>query len=406
MDFEISARAQEYVDRTRTFMDEHVYPSEPTYHAQRAELAEAGQPNTSPPIMDELKARARELGLWNLFLPHLSGLSNLDYAPIAELTGRSPVMGPESMNCLSPDSGNMELLHLFGTDEQKRQWLEPLLEGTIRSGFSMTEPDVASSDATNIALRIDEDGDDLVLNGRKWWTTGGADPRCRVLLVLGRSDPEAATHRQHTMVLVPRDTPGVTVLRTVPVYGYQEQQGHCEIDYRDVRVPKSHVIGELGGGFAVAQGRLGPGRVHHCMRAVGMAERALELACGRALGRQTFGVPIAEHGAVMAQIAEARMAIEQVRLLVLKTAWLIDRVGAKAARIEVSAIKVLAPRVACEVIDRAIQIHGGAGVSDDTPLALIWSRARTLRIVDGPEDVHIRKVAQQELRKYGGAARR
>jgi acyl-CoA dehydrogenase len=401
VDFETSARAQEYVDRTRAFMEEHVYPNERLYHEQRAELAVAGQPNTSPPVMDGLRALARELGLWNLFLPHVSGLSNLDYAPIAELTGRSPVMGPESMNCLSPDSGNMELLHLFGTDEQKRQWLEPLLEGTIRSGFSMTEPDVASSDATNIALRIEEDGDDVVLNGRKWWTTGAADPRCKVLLVLGRSDPEGATHRQHTMVLVPRDTAGVTVLRTIPVYGYQEQQGHCEIDYHDVRVPKSNVIGELGGGFAVAQGRLGPGRIHHCMRAVGMAERALELACERALGRQTFGVPIAQHGAVMAQIAEARMAIEQVRLLVLKTAWLIDRVGPKAARIEVSAIKVLAPRVACEVIDRAIQIHGGAGVSDDTPLALIWSRARTLRIVDGPEDVHILKVAQQELRKYG-----
>jgi acyl-CoA dehydrogenase len=403
MDFAPSPQAQEYVARTRAFMDEHVYPNEATYHRQRAELATAGQPNTSPPIMDELKRLAKEQGLWNLFLPHLSGLSNLDYAPVAELTGRSPVMGPESMNCLSPDSGNMELLHLFGTEEQKRRWLDPLLEGTIRSGFSMTEPEVASSDATNISLTIEQDGDDLVLNGRKWWTTGAADPRCEVLVVLGRSDPSAPRHRQHTMVLVPRDSPGVEVLRTLPVYGYQEQQGHCEIDYRDVRVPRSHVIGELGGGFAVAQGRLGPGRIHHCMRAVGMAERALELACTRALSRSTFGSRIAHHGVVMAQIAEARMAIEQVRLLVLKTAWMIDNVGPKAARTEISAIKVLAPRMACDVIDRAIQIHGGAGVSDDTPLALIWSRARTLRIVDGPEDVHIRKVAQQELRRHMAA---
>jgi acyl-CoA dehydrogenase len=400
MDFEISAQAQDYVARTKAFMDDNVYPNEQLYHQQREELRAAGQPNTSPPIMDELKQRARDAGLWNLFLPHLSGLSNVDYAPVAELTGRSPVMGPESMNCLSPDSGNMELLHLFGTDEQQKQWLEPLLDGTIRSGFSMTEPDVASSDATNISTTITSDGDDYIVKGRKWWTTGAADPRCRVLILLGKSDPDAAAHRQHTMLLVPRDAPGVTVLRTLPVYGYQEQQGHCEIDYDNVRVPKSNVLGEPGGGFAVAQGRLGPGRIHHCMRAVGMAERALELACTRAMSRRTFGSAIAEHGAVMVQIAEARMAVEQVRLLVLKTAWMIDEIGPKAARSEISAIKVLAPRMACDVIDRAIQIHGGAGVSDDTPLALIWSRARTLRIVDGPEDVHIRKVAQQELRKY------
>jgi acyl-CoA dehydrogenase len=304
------------------------------------------------------------------------------------------------MNCLSPDSGNMELLHLFGTDEQKQQWLGPLLDGRIRSGFSMTEPDVASSDASNIATRIDRDGDEYVLNGRKWWTTGAADPRCAVLIVLGRSDPAGPPGRQHSMLLVPRDTPGVKVVRTLPVYGYQEQQGHCEISYTDVRVPQANLIGEEGGGLAVAQGRLGPGRVHHCMRAIGMAERALALACQRALARHAFGSAVADQGAVQAQIAEARIAIEQVRLLVLKTAWLIDTVGARQARTEISAIKVAAPRVACEVIDRAIQIHGAAGVSDDTPLALIWSRARTLRIVDGPEDVHIRQVARRELRKY------
>jgi acyl-CoA dehydrogenase len=400
VNFELSDRAADYVERVTRFMDTDVIPAERTYHQQRAALAAAGEPNTSPPVMTQLKARARELGLWNLFLPALSGISNLDYAPIAEQSGRSPVMGPEAMNCLSPDTGNMELLHLFGTAQQKQTWLEPLLAGTIRSGFSMTEPEVASSDATNITTRITPDGDDYVVNGRKWWTTGAADPRCTLLIVLGRSDPDAPPHRQHSMLLVPIDTPGVTVLRTLPVYGYQEQQGHCEIVYDDVRVPRTNLLGAEGEGFKVAQSRLGPGRIHHCMRAIGMAERALELACRRALSRSTFGSRVADHGVVRAQIAEARMAIEQIRLLVFKAAWMIDRHGAKGARSEISAIKVIAPRVACEVIDRAIQIHGGAGVSDDTPLALIWSRARTLRIVDGPDDIHIRKVAEQELRKY------
>jgi|SRR5580693_7296920 acyl-CoA dehydrogenase len=400
MDFAMSATARDYHDRMSAFMTEQVLPAEAEYHRQRAELTASGQPNVQPEVMRTLQAAAREQGLWNLFLPAISGLSNLDYAPLAELSGYSPVIAPEAMNCLSPDSGNMELLHLFGTDEQKQQWLGPLLDGRIRSGFSMTEPDVASSDASNIATRIDRDGDEYVLNGRKWWTTGAADPRCAVLIVLGRSDPAGPPGRQHSMLLVPRDTPGVKVVRTLPVYGYQEQQGHCEISYTDVRVPQANLIGEEGGGLAVAQGRLGPGRVHHCMRAIGMAERALALACQRALARHAFGSAVADQGAVQAQIAEARIAIEQVRLLVLKTAWLIDTVGARQARTEISAIKVAAPRVACEVIDRAIQIHGAAGVSDDTPLALIWSRARTLRIVDGPEDVHIRQVARRELRKY------
>jgi acyl-CoA dehydrogenase len=400
VDFGLSPRARDYLGRVTYFMDEFVIPSEPRYHQERGELIAAGQPNTSPAVMAELKARAREMGLWNLFLPALSGISNVDYAPLAEQSGRSPTIGPEAMNCLSPDTGNMELLYLFGTQEQKDTWLTPLLEGTIRSGFSMTEPAVASSDATNIATTITSDGDHYVVDGRKWWTTGAADPRCEILIVLGRSNPDAPAHQQHSMLLVPRDTPGVHVVRTLPVYGYQEQQGHCEIVYDGVRVPRANLLGAEGAGFAVAQSRLGPGRIHHCMRAIGMAERALELACHRALSRTAFGGPIADQGTVRAQVAEARMAIEQVRLLVLKTAWLIDEMGVKKARTEISAIKVLAPRVACEVIDRAIQIHGGAGVSDDTPLALMWSRARTLRIVDGPDDVHIRRVGQQEFRKY------
>ena len=400
MDFELSARAQDYLERVTHFMDNFVIPAESLYHRQRAELIKDGQPNTSPPVMLELKAQARELGLWNLFLPALSKISNLDYAPIAEQTGRSPVIAPEAMNCLSPDTGNMELLHLHGTEAQKREWLDPLLEGTIRSGFSMTEPDVASSDATNISTTVTREGSDYVVNGKKWWTTGAADPRCEVLIVLGKSDPRAVANRQHTMLLVPRRTSGVHITRTLPVYGYQEQQGHCEIIYDNVRVPRENLVGAEGDGFAIAQSRLGPGRIHHCMRAVGMAERALELACRRALSRSTFGKRIADHDTVRAQIAEARMAIEQVRLLVLKTAWLVDKHGASGARSEISAIKVLAPRVACEVIDRAIQIHGGAGVSDDTPLALMWSRARTLRIVDGPDDVHIRRVGHYEFRKY------
>jgi acyl-CoA dehydrogenase len=400
MDFTLSETAERYLTIVRSFMKEQVYPAEAVYHQQRLDLIDAGQPNTSPPVMEELKAEARRLGLWNLFMPSLSGMSNLDYAHLAEESGRSHILGPESMNCLSPDSGNMELLTMFGTDEQKREWLDPLLDGTIRSGFSMTEPGVASSDATNISTTITADGDDFIINGHKWWTTGGGDPRCKVLIVLGKSDPDAPKHRQHSMILVPRDAKGVEVLRTLPVYGYQEQQGHAEIRYNNVRVPKANIIGERGGGFAVAQGRLGPGRIHHCMRAIGMAERALELACQRVQSRTTFGSPLAEHGMIQAMVAESRIEIEQARLLVLKTAWLIDEVGVKNARTEISAIKVIAPRVACNVLDRAIQMHGAGGVSDDFPLAAAWSRARTLRIVDGPDEVHLRKVAQQEMRRY------
>lgn len=400
MDFEPSARARELLGIVRGFMAEEVLPSENVYHQQRAELADHGEPHTQPPVMAQLQRRAQSLGLWNLFLPSVSGLTNLDYATLAEETGRSPVLGPEAMNCLSPDTGNMELLHLFGSADQKRAWLDPLLAGTMRSGFSMTEPDVASSDATNISTRITPDGDHFVINGRKWWTTGAADPRCKVLLVMGVTDPAAAAHRRHSIVLVPTDTPGVRIVRALPVFGFQEQQGHCEIAYENARVPRANVVGGEGQGFAVAQGRLGPGRIHHCMRAIGMAERALELACRRALSRRTFGSAIADQGVVRAQIAEARLAIDQARLLVLQAAWLIDKVGARAAAAQISAVKVVAPRMACGVIDWAIQIHGAAGVSDDEPLALIWSRARTLRIVDGPEDIHVRKVGVHELRKY------
>jgi len=404
MDFAPSPMAEHWLTIVRDFMERSVYPAEPVYEEQRKALTATGRPNDVPAVMTELQSEARSLGLWNLFLPAVSGLSILDYAVIAEETGRSPFIGPAAMNCLSPDTGNMELLHMFATEEQRRQWLEPLLEGEIRSGFSMTEPDVASSDATNISTSIVRDGDDYVINGRKWWTTGAADPRCRLLIVMGKTDPDAPTHRQQSMILVPLDTPGVEVVRVLPVFGFRDQQGHCEITYTDVRVPATNLLGGLGDGFAVAQARLGPGRVHHCMRAIGMAERALELACQRAMSRVAFGGPLIDQGVIQAQIAESRMEIEQARLLVLKAAWMIDRVGAKQARSEIAAIKVVAPRAALNVLDRSIQIHGGAGVTEDFPLAEIWSRARTLRLVDGPDDVHIRTVARQEIRKYRSQA--
>jgi len=404
MDFSPSPLAAQWLATVRDYMDRSVYPAEPVYEEQRRELTARGRPNDLPPVMVELQAEARSLGLWNLFLPAVSGLSNLDYAAIAEETGRSPFIAPAAMNSLSPDSGNMELLHMFATEDQRRRWLQPLLDGDIRSGFSMTEPDVASSDATNISTSIVRDGDDYVINGRKWWTTGAGDPRCRVLIVMGKTDPDAPPHRQQSMILVPLETPGVEVVRVLPVFGFRDQQGHCEITYTDVRVHVTNLLGGEGDGFVVAQSRLGPGRVHHCMRAIGMAERALELACRRAMSRVAFGGPLSDQGLVQAQIAESRMEIEQTRLLVLKTAWLIDEVGAKQARTEIAAIKVMAPRVALKVLDRSIQIHGGAGVTEDFPLAEIWSRARTLRIVDGPDEVHLRTVARQEIRKYRSPA--
>jgi acyl-CoA dehydrogenase len=399
MDFAPSARATEYLHHLQRFMDERVFPAEAVYAEQRRASAAAGRLYERPADVEELKVEARRRGLWNLFLPEESGLSVLDYAPLAELTGWSPELAPEALNCAAPDTGNMEVLHLVGTDEQKREWLDPLLAGEIRSGFAMTEPGVASSDARNIETSIVRDGDEYVVTGRKWWTTGAADEACRILIVMGRTDPEAEAHRQQSMLLVPMDAPGVELVRSLPVFGYHDQHGHGEIVFHDVRVPVTNLLGNEGDGFAIAQARLGPGRVHHCMRAIGMAERALSLMTERARARVAFGKPIAEQGMVQKQIAEARIAIEQVRLLVLKTAWLIDTVGAKGAATEIAAIKVVAPRVACQVLDDAIQVFGGAGVSDDVPLASMYAGARTLRIADGPDEVHIRSVARQEVHK-------
>ncbi|MDO8306806.1 MAG: acyl-CoA dehydrogenase family protein [Actinomycetota bacterium] len=404
MDFEPSARATEYLARMQDFLDEAVYPAEPVYAEQRRSLAATGQLHTLPPVVELLKADARSRGLWNLFLPDshdpAHGLSVLEYAPIAELSGRSVEIAPEAINCAAPDTGNMELLHMFGTDEQKHRWLEPLLAGTIRSGFAMTEPGVASSDATNIETSIRREGDEYVMDGRKWWTTGANDPRCSILIVMGKTDPAADRHRQQSMVLVPLDTPGVEVVRGLPVFGYHDQHGHAEITFTGVRVPVANVLGEEGSGFALAQARLGPGRIHHCMRAIGMAERALDLMTERALSRVAFGEPLAKQGVVREQIAESRLEIEQARLLTLKAAWMIDRVGAKGARVEIAAIKVAAPRAALNVLDRAIQVFGGMGVSDDVPLAQMWALARTLRLADGPDEVHLRDIARAELRRH------
>ncbi len=400
MDFALSPRAEELRKRLGAFMDECVYPNEARYQQQ---VADSGDPHFHAPILDELKVEARERGLWNLFLPHetewTEGLSNLDYAPLAEVTGRSP-LAPEALNCSAPDTGNMELLTMFGTDEQKERWLRPLLEGEIRSCFAMTEPAVASSDATNISLRIERDDDHYVLNGRKWWISGAARERCRVAIVMGKTDPDAAPHRQQSMVLVPMDAPGLANVRSLPVFGYQDNEGHCELVFEDVRVPVEHMLGEEGGGFAMAQARLGPGRIHHCMRAIGVAERALELMCRRVRERRAFGKTLAEQGVIQQWIADSRIEIEQVRLLVLKTAWLMDTVGNKGARIEISAIKVAAPDVALRVIDRAIQAHGALGVSNDAPLASMYAHVRTLRLADGPDEVHRMSVARRELRKY------
>jgi acyl-CoA dehydrogenase len=404
MDFELSKRAQDHLTRLQDFMDSHVYPAEPVYAEQRRELRASGNEHQVPPVVEELKVEARKRGLWNLFLPDAQdpahGLSVADYAPLAELTGRSPSIAPEAINCAAPDTGNMEVLHLFGTPEQKERWLRPLLDGEIRSCFGMTEPEVASSDARNISTRIERDGDDYVINGHKWWISGSADPRCKIMILMGKTDPEAHSYLQQSMVLVPLDTPGVDIVRPLPVFGYSDQHGHCEIRLTEVRVPATNLVGEEGGGFAIAQARLGPGRIHHCMRAIGMAERALQLMCERATSRVAFGKEIARQGVVQQWIAESRMAIEQARLLTLKTAWLIDRHGPKGARKEVAAIKVIAPRIALEVVDKAIQVHGGAGVSDDTPLAAMWAGLRTLRLADGPDEVHIRSVARAELGPY------
>ncbi|ORV58125.1 acyl-CoA dehydrogenase [Mycobacterium fragae] len=395
MDFAMSAKASDYHKRLSDFMTEYVFPAEAEYDRYRHEAG----PNdhTVPPIVEELKTKAKERGLWNLFLPAESGLTNVDYAPLAELTGWSVEIAPEAINCAAPDTGNMEILHMFGTEEQRKQWLQPLLDGEIRSGFSMTEPAVASSDARNIETTIARDGGDYVINGRKWWTSGAADPRCKVLIVMGRTNPDAASHEQQSMVLVPVDTAGVTIVRSTPVFGWQDQHGHCEVIYDNVRVPVTNLLGEEGAGFAIAQARLGPGRIHHCMRALGAAERALALMVNRASNRVAFGKPLAEQGVVRESIAKSRNEIDQARLLCEKAAWTIDQYGNKAAHLLVSQIKAVAPQVACDVIDRAIQVHGAAGVSDDTPLARLYSWHRAMRIFDGPDEVHLRTIARAEI---------
>ncbi len=396
MDFEPSERCSQFIERLNAFMDEHVYPAEELYERQRSE---SGNPHFHPPVMEELKAKAREAGLWNMFLPDPddgAGLTNADYAPLAEIMGRSAIAS-EACNCSAPDTGNMEVLHQFGTPEQKEQWLKPLLDGEIRSAFAMTEPDVASSDATNICLSIERDGEEYVLNGRKWWTSNAMHPNCRIMIVMGKSQPDAPTHKQQSQILCPIDAPGVTVMRNLQVFGYDDQEGHAEVDFKDVRVPVSNLIASEGDGFMIAQARLGPGRIHHCMRALGAAERALEQMCKRAVSRVTFGQPLAMRGNVQDWIADSRVEIEMARLLTLKAAWLMDTVGNRHARTEISAIKIAAPNVALRVLDRAIQVHGGAGVSQDFSLAAAYAHLRTLRLADGPDEVHKMSIARREL---------
>jgi len=405
MDFGYDARTEEFRKRLQSFMDERVYPAEPVFAAQARANAQAGQPWQRPAVVAELKADARERGLWNLFLAHHpegAGLTNLQYAPLAEITGHSPAIAPEAINCAAPDTGNMELLAEFGTGQQRDRWLRPLLDAEIRSAFCMTEPDVASSDATNITTRIERAGGEYVINGRKWWSSGAMDPRCQILIVMGRTDPAADRHRQQSMILVPRDIPGITVQRGMTLFGYDDAPhgGHAEVELRDVRVPVANLIGGEGDGFAIAQARLGPGRIHHCMRLIGAAERALELMCRRVTTRTAFGAPLADQGVVQEWIAESRVRIEQARLLVLKTAWLMDTVGNKGAHTEIQAIKIITPAMAEWVIDKAITAHGAAGVSQDFPLASLWASARTLRFADGPDEVHKRSLARRELRRY------
>ncbi|KPI16226.1 (R)-benzylsuccinyl-CoA dehydrogenase [Actinobacteria bacterium OK074] len=403
MDFAFDARTEELRARLLAFMDEYVYPAETTAHEQRAALA---SPWDTPAVVEELKAEARRQGLWNLFLPDAeygAGLTNLQYAPLAEITGRSPQLAPTVTNCSAPDTGNMEVLSQFGDEAQKKQWLEPLLAGEIRSAFAMTEPEVASSDATNITTLIERDGDDYVVTGRKWYISGAMNPDCRILIVMGRTDPEADdVRRRQSMVLVPRDTPGVTIKRAMQVFGYEDHYhgGHAEVIFDHARVPVSHLIGEEGGGFAIAQARLGPGRIHHCMRLIGMAERAIELMCRRAVDRTAFGKPLAQQGVIHNWIADARVAVEQLRLLVLKTAWLMDTVGNRGAHTEIQAIKIATPRTVVDIIDRAIQLHGAGGLSQDFPLAELYAGARTLMIADGPDEVHQRSLARRELKKH------
>jgi acyl-CoA dehydrogenase len=404
MDFAFDARTEEFRGQLQAFIDEHIVPAEPVFEEQAAKLAGEGRGWERPPVMDELKAKARRRGLWNLFLAHHpegAGLTNLQYAPLAELSGRS-FLTPEALNCAAPDTGNMEVLAEFGTKEQQDRWLRPLLDGEIRSAFCMTEPDVASSDATNISTSITRDGDVYVINGRKWWSSGAMDPRCQILIVMGKTSPDADRHRQQSQILVPRDTPGVDIQRGMHVFGYTDgtHGGHAEIVFEDVRVPVGNVISGEGEGFAIAQARLGPGRIHHCMRQIGAAERALELMCRRATSRIAWGKPLAEQGVIQDWIAESRVRIEAARLLVLKTAWLMDTVGNKGAHTEIQAIKILVPQMTEWIMDKAIQAHGAGGVSQDFPLAALWAHARTLRLADGPDEVHKRSLAHRELKRY------
>jgi acyl-CoA dehydrogenase len=399
MDFALSERSAELLARLVEFDDEVVRPAEPVYRKQRED---SGDIRYAPPVMEDLKAEARARKLWNLFLPESEygpGLSNADYAPLCEVMGASPLLG-EATNCSAPDTGNMEILAQFGTDEQKEQWLHPLLEGEIRSCFAMTEPWVASSDASNISSRIERDGDHYVINGHKWFTSGALDPRCKLAIFMGVTDPNADPYHRQSMILVPMDAPGVQVRRGLTVFSHDEGPGHAETFWENVRVPASYLLGEEGGGFAIAQARLGPGRIHHCMRAIGLAEKALQYMCIRAQQRVAFGRNLADQGVIRERIAESRLQIEQARLLTMKAAWMMDTVGKKAAQMEISAIKVVAARVATDVIDRAIQVFGGAGVTDDFPLAAMYAHARTLHFVDGPDEVHMRQIARRELGKY------
>ncbi|MEV6103557.1 acyl-CoA dehydrogenase family protein [Streptomyces sp. NPDC051940] len=403
MDFAYDARTEELRKELLAFMDEHVYPAEEVAHEQ---LAAQDSPWVHPPVVHELRAAARARGLWNFFLPdteHGAGLTNLQYAPLAEIMGRSPHLAPLALNCNAPDTGNMELLAQFATPEQKARWLEPLLNGEIHSAFAMTEPGVASSDATNIETRIVRDGSDYVVSGRKWYISGAMNPDCAIFIVMGKTDPDGAdVRRQQSMILVPRDAPGLTIKRAMGVFGFEDHLhgGHAEVVFDDVRVPASNLVGEEGGGFAIAQARLGPGRIHHCMRLIGMAERAIELMCRRAVSRTAFGKSLAQQGVVHNWIADARVSVEQLRLLVLKTAWLMDQVGNKGAHTEIQAIKIAVPRAVVAILDRAIQLHGAAGVSQDTPLAELYAGARTLQLADGPDEVHQRSLARRELKRY------
>ena len=406
MDFGFDDATEELRASLLDFMETHIYPAEVVFREQIAHLDDRWAWD-SVPVLAELRAEARQRGLWNLFLPgeQGAGLTNLQYAPLAEISGRSGALAPAALNCSAPDTGNMEVLAMFGTEEQRERWLKPLLDGEIRSSFAMTEPDVASSDATNIATRIERDGDTYVVNGRKWWITGAMNPNARVFIVMGKTDPDAERHRQQSMILVPRDAPGVAVERGMEVFGYDDQDhgGHAEMSFNDVRVPSAYLIGGEGDGFAIAQARLGPGRIHHCMRSIGLAERAIELMCARAQDRVAFGKPIADQGVVRDWIAESRVRVEQLRLLVLKTAWLMDTVGNKGAHTEIQAIKIATPKTVQWILDKAIQVHGAGGLSQDFPLAEAYAGIRTLRFADGPDEVHKNALARAELRTHAKA---